>query len=247
MIRIRDSVRIPGKVRAVYWLIAINVLSYFVSSRGMPTGSLFMVGGLIPAELLYPEMLDPKLIAARPGPLVSLFWSMFLHGGFLHLFFNMLPLWILGPNVEARMGSVRFLLFYFSCGAVGMLCQVFYDLDSVIPIIGASGAISGIFGAYFALFIDHFIRITIGPNHNYRDIVIPIKVILIVWLLSQLFNALLPFVGQAQSIAFFTHLGGFICGLLLARGRSGSGFGKRKFRVFTGGRSEWPGFGGRND
>lgn len=247
MLRIRDSVRVPGRVHVTYALLSLNLLS-FLAVGAMNAIEVFSAGGVIPAVFFDQSKLDPQLLALRPPGLVTVIWSQFLHQGWPHLLSNGISLLIFGPNVEARMGRARFLLFYLSCGAFGMLCQVVSSPHSMVPIIGASGAISGLFGAYFALFPDHFIRITVGNiRRDYRDFVIPVKVVLIVWLISEVFNSLLPDPNRIQKVAYFTHLGGFFCGWLVARGRNHPGSSLRNFKIFTGGRSNWPPFGGRND
>ncbi len=247
MLRIRDSVRVPGKVQVTYVLLLLNLLS-FLAVGAMNTAAVLHVGGVIPAVFFDPSVLEPDLLEARPHGLVTVIWSQFLHKGWLHLLSNGISLFIFGPNVEARMGRARFLFFYLSCGAFGMLCQVIYSPASTVPIIGASGAISGLFGAYFALFPDHFIRITVGNmRRDYRDFVIPVKVVLLVWLISEIFNSLMPYPEEVQGVAYFTHLGGFFCGWLIARGRGNLGSSSRNFKIFTGGRSDWPPPGGRND
>ncbi len=255
MISVRDSIRIPGRVRVVYWLLALNALAFLAGGQlmvhsGDPlTGEgmayhIFQVGGVIPADFWSPDLIDAQygeaLRQIRPPGVIAILWSMFLHASFFHLLSNCLVLLIFGPNVEAYYGRARFLFFYFSCGAVGALCQILYDLNSTIPIIGASGAISGLFGAYFALFHNHDIRITIGRYYRgyYRDILIPVKVIVIVWAVMELMNTLLAAPGQAQRIAYFTHLGGFLCGFLMSNGRGGiGGSRRRRFKVFQGGRA----------
>jgi len=212
-------------------------------------------GGVIPAEYLYPEMLQQfsfghgantlGIADVRPPAIVTLFWSLFLHANFLHLLMNMFFLYHLGRNVEAHMGSVRFLFFYLTCGVAGMLAQVVYDLDSLAPIVGASGAISGLIGAYLILFPDHDFRLTLGSYHSrYRDFVMPFKGLLLIWILNQLL-LLVPSGNEVQSIAVFAHLGGFACGLILARSKSDRTKNKR-FKVVLGGQGTRGPFMGRD-
>lgn len=258
MIHFADSFRIPGRTRWFKLLILFNIISFaathWYSQRTAPVvmpanAELFLIGGgVIPAEYLYPEQLEEVIVdfgpaagltlsQLRPPALMTLFWSLFLHANFLHLLMNMFFLYQLGRNVEAYMGSMRFLLFYFSCGAAGMLAQILYDLDSLAPIVGASGAISGLIGAYWMLFPDHDFRLTIGQYHKqYRDYVLPFKTLLIIWILNQVL-LLIPDQQEIQSVAVFAHLGGFACGLLLARSREDRNRRKR-FKVVTGGQQE---------
>ncbi len=251
MLQVRDSYRMPGKAPVTMWLIVLNVLGFMAASttiEGFP--SFLVVGGLIPAQFGNPEMylqelallstnLSVDLATIRPPGLVTVIWYTFLHDGFGHLFTNMVTLAIFGPNVEKGMGSGRFLLFYFSCAAVGVLCQVFVNVNSVIPIIGASGAVTGMFGAYFALYPQNDIRVTIGtPRHNfYRDLLIPVKRVLLVWLVIEVINGIWPN-PNGPKVANFTHLGGLLCGFLLSRGRiTLSKSGRPDFKVFRGGKS----------
>ena len=260
MIRIRDSIRVPGRVRVTWWLVAINLIAFMASRNDV---RFFLAGGVIPAEFFEPEMLaahmnnlrqqvPPDVAFDRAPWFVTLIWAMFLHSGWHHILTNLAILALLGPNVEATLGRGRFLLFYFACGVVGYFAQILADLDSIVPIIGASSPISGLMGAYMALFFDHYIRITVGNIHspNYRDVMLPVKALLIFWLISQVFYGTMQFILPAEyspiQIAYLTHFGGFICGyLLVKRGRPG-GPGKFKFKVYDGGRSgKWtPPYGG---
>ena len=247
MIRIRDSVRIPGKVQATWWLLIINVLSFFAATS-MGRDVVFLAGGVIPADFANPDLVnqmlmeripdfDPEKRGRAPG-IITIFWAMFLHADLVHLLGNGLALFIFGPNVEAYMGRTRFLLFYFSCGAFGFMTEILFGLNSVIPIIGASGATSGLFGAYFILFSDHYIRITIGKSYQsyYRDIPLPIKALIIIWLASQIFYSLFSPIAGPTGVAYLTHLGGFVCGYFIAKGK-GQSPRRPNFRVYRGGQA----------
>lgn len=251
MIRFADSYRVPGKVRATWVLLFLNVLAFYVTHFRMNPNTVFFVGSVIPAEFFAPDQLrlaaaqvalgvsPDVLIQSRAPAVVGLFWAMFLHVNLFHLLSNMFFLFMLAPNLEASMGWKRFLLYYFSCGAVGTLCQIFYDMNSPAAIIGASGAISGLLGGYLALFANHDFRLTLGTirSANYRDTILPFKGLLAMWLLGQAFSFILQ-LGQntVNGIAFMTHVGGFLCGLVLAGGRGG-GAKRGRFRVFQGGKA----------
>ncbi|CAM2008090.1 rhomboid family intramembrane serine protease [Acanthopleuribacter pedis] len=245
MIRFTDSYRVPGKVRATWVLLMLNVLAFYVThfAMGPDPYPVFFAGAVIPAELFAPETLaaaTPLDPATRAPAVLALFWGMFLHADLFHLLTNMLFFTLIAPNLEASMGWKRFLLYYFSCGAVGTLCQVLYDTSSVAPIIGASGAISGLLGGYLILFGHHDFRFTIGKfrGNNYRDHIIPYKGLLAMWLLGQFLGFITQLGSTAtQQIAFMTHIGGFVAGLLLAHGRGGGGLRRGKFRVFKGGKA----------
>ena len=248
MFYVRDSYPLPGKATATYWILGINFLSWWAVSTyysDLNRNLLFQIGGVIPAHFYNPETLNPELLNQKPQGIVTLIWYLVLHGDFMHFLTNGIALVIFGPNVEKYMGSLRFILFFVCCGAVGAFCQILFDLKSIFPIIGASGAISGLFGAYFAIFPKNYIRITVGSTHgNYRDFMLPFKVFLIAWLAMELVNGLLPDPTHTDNTAYWTHLGGFACGYLLANPRNPLEIGKRKFKVFDGGRSGQTGVAG---
>ena len=166
--------------------------------------------GAIPYQIIYGEILhDVPLI---PLPL-TLFSSMFLHGGFLHLIGNMLYLWIFGNNVEDTLGHFRFFIFYLICGLLAAAVQIFSAPDSTVPIVGASGAIAGILGAYLLLFPGARVLTLLFIIIFVKLIRIPAIIILGFWFFIQLLG-----VGTVDTnIAFFAHIGGFISGLILVK------------------------------
>ncbi|HPD06341.1 MAG TPA: rhomboid family intramembrane serine protease [Candidatus Bipolaricaulis sp.] len=167
--------------------------------------------GLIPAELWSGTDLAPTV----PFPIwVTILTSMFLHGGWLHLLGNMLYLWIFGDNVEAALGRGRFLLFYLLTGVGGAVLQAGVSAHSTIPMIGASGAIAGVLGAYLVLF--PWARVlTVVPLFIFLHFMeIPALLLLGFWFLLQLFSGLAD-LGGAEGVAWFAHIGGFIAGALL--------------------------------
>jgi membrane associated rhomboid family serine protease len=139
---------------------------------------------------------------------------MFLHGGFMHLAGNMLYLWIFGDNIEDILGKPVFLLFYFICGIVAALSQALPDPSSQIPMIGASGAISGVLGAYVVFFPKHKIKVAIPFGFFLQILRLPAYVVLIFWFILQLING--ANAGSGGGIAFGAHIGGFVAGLVLA-------------------------------
>jgi len=166
--------------------------------------------GAIPYQITNGEVLhDAPLI---PLPL-TLFSSMFLHGGFLHLFGNMLYLWIFGNNIEDTLGHFRFFLFYLVCGLFAAAVQVFSDPNATVPMIGASGAIAGILGAYLLLFPGARILTLFFIIIFVKLIRIPAIIILGFWFIIQLLGA----GNAATNVAFFAHIGGFISGLILVK------------------------------
>lgn len=173
--------------------------------------------GVIPAVLVGRESL-PAELALVPVP-ATLLTSMFLHGGFLHLAGNMLYLWIFGNNVEDAMGRVRFLLFYLLCGVAAVYAQVLPNAGSIVPMIGASGAISGVLGAYLLLYPRA--RVLLGLPLGFLIVQLgrfPAGWVLVAWFVMQLLmggmNA--PHAaGDGGGVAFGAHIGGFVVGLLL--------------------------------
>jgi len=251
MISIRDSYRLPGHVRVVPALLLVNLIS-FLASRYATHGlyglsDMIFMGGVLPAEYHHPELLadiEPYRAALRLNGFIPLIWHQLLHGGWMHLLSNMLVLAVFGPNVERYMGHRRFLLFYLTCGCFGAMLEVLFHLDSLRYVIGGSGAATGLFGAYLRVFPTNDLRITLGNMRSgaYRDIMLPVKAVLVIWAAGQLMDALIPRPGAVNSVAYLTHLGGFAAGYMLARGRGSFQAARRNFKVFMGGRA---GGGGR--
>jgi membrane associated rhomboid family serine protease len=192
-------------------LIAVNVFMFFweTSLGGNLEPVLFSVA-FVPIRFWYAPFALPNLI--------SIFVSMFLHGGWLHLGGNMLYLWIFGDNVEDRLGHGKYLFFYLACGVLATLSHAFVNPGSQLPSIGASGAIAGVLGAYILLFprqtvttlIPIFIFITIRE--------IPAWVLLGLWFVLQMFIGAATLGGDldtAGGVAYFAHVGGFIAGMIL--------------------------------
>ena len=166
--------------------------------------------GLIPCRLMdlcaFPE--------DQPAPLFTIFSSMFLHAGFLHVGGNMLYLWIFGKNAEDTLGHTRFTLFYLLSGLVAALTQVLASPASEVPMIGASGAVSGVLGAYLLLFPQSRVLTLVIFGFFWRLVSIPAVVVLGFWIVLQVLNGLGSF-GEARSVAWFAHIGGFFAGMFL--------------------------------
>jgi len=142
----------------------------------------------------------------------SIFMAMFLHGGFFHLAGNMVYLWIFGDNVEDRVGPFRFIVFYLICGSIAALSQALRDTWSSVPMVGASGAISGVLGAYLVLYP----RANVFVALPFKVMRVPVLVMLGLWFAGQLARSLLIDPG-APGVAFTAHIGGFIGGAVLVR------------------------------
>jgi rhomboid family protein len=174
--------------------------------------------GAIPAVLMGREMLPPE-IALLP-PTATIFTSMFLHAGFLHLAGNMLFLWVFGNNVEDAMGHVRYLLFYLLCGLAAVFSQVLPNPGSIVPMVGASGAISGVLGAYMLLYPRA--RVLLGLPIGFLIVSVgrwPAAWVLAAWFVLQLVMGSIgstDIPGRTEGrIAFGAHIGGFVAGALL--------------------------------
>lgn len=168
--------------------------------------------GVIPAALLGDKTLPPEL--AMVPPTLTVFTSMFMHGGWMHLIGNMLYLWIFGNNIEDAMGHVRFVVFYLLCGIAAVFAQALPNMESTIPMIGASGAISGVLGAYLLLFPRAHVLVLVPLGFFTRTMYLPAMLVLGFWFLLQLINSALADPGQG-GVAFGAHIGGFIAGMVL--------------------------------
>ncbi|MEO6214202.1 MAG: rhomboid family intramembrane serine protease [Vicinamibacterales bacterium] len=152
----------------------------------------------------------------------TLFTSMFLHGGWMHLGGNMLYLWIFGDNLERAMGALKFSVFYLLCGLAASAAHIIFNLQSPIPAVGASGAISGVLGGYLLLFPRNQVRVM-----TYRGIVhVPAMIVLGFWIVLQFINGVgsVARTDETAGVAYMAHIGGLVAGLalvkLFARGRS---------------------------
>lgn len=219
MFPIRDDNPSPRFPFMVLVLIAANVGVYVFQWWTLDPGQfeVFMkTFAMIPARDFRLGMAGgwPDIHAL---PFVS---SLFLHGGFFHLVANMWSFWIFGDNVEGRMGPLRFLFFYLACGLAASLSHAYWSPASAVPVVGASGAISGVMGAYLYLFPRariHMMALLIFYPVFFD---VPAVVFLAIWFLGQIMSGASALVtaGSAQDvggIAFFAHIGGFVAGLAL--------------------------------
>lgn len=196
-------------------LIVVCVLVFFWQLSLGDQGGMVAVYrfGVIPAVLLDGQSLPPDLnpIAGQ----LTVLTSMFLHGGWMHLIGNMLYLWIFGNNIEDSMGHVRFVVFYVLCGVAAALAQALADPSSEVPMIGASGAISGVLGAYLLLHPHARIRTLIFLGFLITTIRLPASIVLGGWIVLQLISYAGTPAGQEGGVAWLAHIGGFIAGMLL--------------------------------
>lgn len=211
MIPLKDTIR-TNKVPIINWLIIItNVFVFLYESSLSQSGleSFIQTYALIPAMF---QMNDPSTWM----PLLT---HMFLHGGWMHLLSNMWILFIFGDNIEAQMGSLRYLFFYLIGGFVAAFIQMIFTNDPTVPTLGASGAIAAVMGAYFLLFPTARV-VTLIPVFFLPWIVeIPAIIYLGIWFASQLWSGLTSMVSASASVggvAWWAHIGGFAFGLLIS-------------------------------
>jgi membrane associated rhomboid family serine protease len=226
MIPYRDENETVRTAIVTLAIIAINVLVWFaVQGAGVSQALAASVCnlGLVPGELTG---------LARPGSGFEMgqgmacvvdagrepehiLTSMFLHGGWMHLIGNMWFLWLFGNNIEDSMGRLRFIIFYLLCGIGAALAQVFADPNSIVPMVGASGAISGVMGAYIVLYPRVRVFTLVPLGFFITSIALPAWVMLGYWMLLQVLGGV---AGQeGGGVAFWAHVGGFVCGVLLIR------------------------------
>jgi membrane associated rhomboid family serine protease len=210
-------------------LIGVNVLAWLGVQGGgaaLPLASSVCNLGLIPAELTasvpagtaFP-MGDGLVCLTDPGrQLPNVITSMFLHGSWMHLLGNMWFLWLFGNNIEDSMTRPRFIAFYLLAGLGAALAQIVADPSSRVPMVGASGAISGVMGAYLVLFPRVRVFTLVPLGFFITSFALPAWLMLIYWALLQIFGGLTSIVGaQEGGVAFWAHVGGFVAGLLLIK------------------------------
>jgi len=209
--------REPGQGIAVVTiaLIVLNVLVFLVElGQGSDAAlqSFITVWGVVPREFGAGKDLSPLIPLPYWSTLIT---SMFLHGGWLHLGGNMLYLWIFGDNIERAMGSMRFLAFYLICGIVAGLAHIAFSLGSMVPSVGASGAISGVLGGYLLMFPRNRVRVlTRGGIAS-----VPAIAVLGFWIVIQLFSEIgsIAQTSDGGGVAYMAHIGGFVAGLVLVK------------------------------
>jgi len=187
-----------------YVLIALNVLVFLLE---LNNGEAFIERwAFVPS----------RFMANPTGEFATIFTSMFMHAGWIHLLGNMLYLWIFGDNVEDRLGHAMFLIFYLLCGLAATFAQLMFSLGSSIPNLGASGAIAGVLGAYIVIFPGRRVNVLLGR------IVTPMSALVVIgfWILLQIFSQVSVFTASSQTegggVAYMAHIGGFVAGVVLA-------------------------------
>jgi membrane associated rhomboid family serine protease len=208
MIPLYDTVRTRKFPFINILIIVLNVLAFLYELQlGSSALERFIfTWGSVPADLT----------ANLAGTWPTIFTSMFLHGGWFHLLSNMWFLYIFGDNVEARLGGIRYLIFYLLSGVAAVFLQAYLLPSSSVPMIGASGAIAGVLGAYLISFPRSRIASLVPILFIFTIIEIPAAIFLVLWFLSQLYSGLFSIQGAAASgIAWWAHIGGFVFGVVM--------------------------------
>jgi len=208
MIPLKDDNPTSNKPVVTYFLIGLCVLIFLlqISSQSYRTGQLFYSYGLIPSVLMGNKQLplDLHIIPAY----LTIFTSMFMHGGFMHLIGNMLYMWIFADNIEDNLGPGKFLIFYIVAGVGAAMTQVFMDVQSQVPMVGASGAIGGVLGAYLINHPNSKVLVLIPFGFFSQLIKIKALYVLGFWFILQ-------FISSGGGVAYAAHVGGFISGIIL--------------------------------
>jgi len=228
VIPIRDENPRVHPPAATIALISLNALAW-VLLQGFGTETALSrsicLYGLVPGDLLGTAAvgaqiaMDHGIVCVLDGQSgwITIFSSMFMHGGWLHLIGNMWFLWIFGDNVEDAMGHVRFVVFYLLCGLAAATAQILSSPASTVPMVGASGAIGGVMGAYALLYPRAHVHMFVFLGFYMTTIAVPAIYMLGYWFLLQLISALPRLAGdQLGGVAFWAHVGGFVAGLALA-------------------------------
>ena len=208
MIPLKDDNPTSGRPVVTYFLIGICVVIFLMQlgSQSYKTGQLFYSYGLIPSVLMGYDQLPMDLYAV-PAYL-TIFTSMFMHGGFMHLIGNMLYMWIFADNIEDSLGPKKFIIFYLLSGIGAATAQILMDTHSQVPMVGASGAIGGVLGAYL---INHpNARVLVLIPFGFFSQLIKIKALYVLG-----FWFILQFISSGGGVAYAAHIGGFVSGMIL--------------------------------
>jgi len=208
MIPLKDDNPTSGRPIVTYFIIGLCILIFLLqlSSQSYKTGQLFYSYGLIPSVLMNNNQLPMDLYEIPSW--ITIFTSMFMHGGFMHLIGNMLYMWIFADNIEDSLGPSKFLIFYLLAGIGAAMTQVLMDTYSQVPMVGASGAIGGVLGAYLINYPNAKVLVLIPFGFFSQLIKIKALYVLGLWFVLQ-------FISSGGGVAYAAHIGGFISGIIL--------------------------------
>ena len=215
MIPLKDDNPTSTKPVVTYFLIGICVLVFLiqVGSQSYKTGQLFYSFGLIPSVLVGRDQLPMDLYVVPAY--ITIITSMFMHGGFMHLIGNMLYMWIFADNIEDNLGPKNFIIFYLISGIGAAMAQVLMDTSSQIPMVGASGAIGGVLGAYL---INHSkAKVLVLIPFGFFSQLIKIRALYVLgfWFVLQFINSSMMYSEGEGGVAYAAHIGGFVTGMIL--------------------------------
>lgn len=199
-----DQIKGGAKPIFTYLFLGMNILIFLYEvSLGAGLNKFLTTYGTIPAEI------------TQGTDLFTLLTNMFLHGGWMHLIGNMAFLWVFADNIEATIGNLKFALFYIAGGVIASLAHIFFNMDSTIPAVGASGAIAAVLGAYLVMFPRY--RIKLFVVYMFRSILIPAIAFLGLWIVQQLVSGVGSISNTADTagVAWWAHIGGFVFGLVM--------------------------------
>ena len=208
MIPLKDDNPTSNKPVVTYFIIGLCIIIFLIqlSSQSYKTGELFYSYGLIPSVLMGHNQLPMDLYAVPAS--VTIFTSMFMHGGFMHLIGNMLYMWIFADNIEDNLGPLKFFIFYLLAGIGAAMTQVLMDTHSQVPMVGASGAIGGVLGAYLINHPKAKVLVLIPFGFFSQLIKINALYVLGFWFVLQ-------FISSGGGVAYAAHIGGFVSGMIL--------------------------------
>lgn len=213
-------------ILTIAFIVMCSLVFFWELSLGPSTQAAFLTYGAIPAVVVGNDYLPPQVDSIPSW--MTVITSMFMHGGWMHLIGNMLYLWIFGNNVEDAMGHVRFVIFYLVCGILAFLAHALADPSSQIPTVGASGAISGVLGAYLLLHPRAKVLVAIPLGIIIHTTRLPAAIVLGFWFVLQLINSAAASGGEGGGVAWGAHIGGFVAGMALI-----PFFKSRDVRLFT--------------
>jgi membrane associated rhomboid family serine protease len=206
MFPLKDRTQLPGVVVVSYLLVFANVYGFYLTLSAVDIAAFVNRYAFVPAQFSIFE----------PASMLSVFTSMFLHAGWLHLLANMWFLAVFGPNMERAWGPLRFLFYYLIAGVAAIFLQYIFTTHPELPMLGASGAIAGVLGAYFVYFPQHRVTTLIPIGFIPIFLGIPAGIILLYWFGLQVVAGLYGDSVVQSGVAFFAHIGGFLAGLILA-------------------------------
>lgn len=206
MFPLKDQRALSGVAYVSYLLVLANIYIFYLELSSVDIESLINAYAFIPGQFSL----------TNPASWLTIFTSQFLHGGWIHLLTNMWFLAVFGPNMEKAWGPLRFLIYYLLAGAAAVFAQLLFTSSPELPMLGASGAIAGVLGAYFVYFPHHRITTLVPLGFIPLFIAIPAGIVLIYWFGLQLVAGLYGDNLVSGGVAFFAHIGGFLAGVILA-------------------------------